>query len=456
MTQSALSAESSDKLLRIVSLTLTIAVMCATMFNIVLGQIKTEFGLGYSEVSWISSAYLLVYAIGSVIYGKLADIYKLKNVVTFGFATFAIGSLIGLAANSYGMLLAARIVQAAGAAIFPALSGIIPIRYYDKERRGKAIGTLVSGLSLGAAIGPAVTALIVSFAHWRWLFCLPLLVLPLLPYYRRRLDGDPGRSKSIDWLGGAILAAAVALLMLAVTYENGMLIPASAAVVLLFALRVRAAAHPFVEPALFRNGRYLFGLCLAFLVTALGYSIPFLSPQLLAQANGIGPGWIGLCLIPGALASAWLGRKGGRLADKKGHAALFYAASALLLIGYLLLSTFAGGWPGAIALILIAANVGQSFIVISVSHQVSSSLSPEQAGVGMGMQSLMNFIAGAIAAGVYGKIADQRAAVSWNPANGHAEAYVFGNLYLALAGLQIVFVLLFFAVRGRASRTAAR
>lgn len=106
MTQSALSAESSDKLLRIVSLTLTIAVMCATMFNIVLGQIKAEFGLGYSEVSWISSAYLLIYAIGSVIYGKLADIYKLKNVVTFGFATFAIGSLIGLAANSYGMLLA--------------------------------------------------------------------------------------------------------------------------------------------------------------------------------------------------------------------------------------------------------------------------------------------------------------------------------------------------------------
>lgn len=52
--------------------------------------------------------------------------------------------------------------------------------------------------------------------------------------------------------------------------------------------------------------------------------------RVLAQANGIGPCWIGLCLIPGALASAWLGRKGGRLADKKGHAAFFYVASALL------------------------------------------------------------------------------------------------------------------------------
>ncbi|WP_321575620.1 MFS transporter [Paenibacillus guangzhouensis] len=91
---------SRDKLIRIFAVTLVIAVMSATLFNIVLPDIRAQFGLSFAQVSWMSSAYLVVYAIGSVVYGKLADMYKLKAVSTCGLMIMAIGSLIGLIAQN--------------------------------------------------------------------------------------------------------------------------------------------------------------------------------------------------------------------------------------------------------------------------------------------------------------------------------------------------------------------
>jgi len=120
--------QAGDKLIRVLAFTLLISVMSATMFNIVLPRIADDYDLTFSQVSWVSSAFLLVYAIGTVIYGKLADSYKLKNLLTFGIVFFAAGSLLGLAADSYAAVLIGRILQAVGAAVIPATAGIIPVR----------------------------------------------------------------------------------------------------------------------------------------------------------------------------------------------------------------------------------------------------------------------------------------------------------------------------------------
>jgi DHA2 family metal-tetracycline-proton antiporter-like MFS transporter len=331
-----------------------------------------------------------------------------------------------------------RILQAAGAAVIPATAMIIPVRYFPDERRGRALGMSATGLAIGTAVGPVVTSILLSFAHWRWLFCIPLLILATLPFYRKYLDNEKGAGGRIDWIGCALLAGTVVLLLLAVTAGSWASGAGSAVLFLLFVFRIRTAASPFVSPSLFRNRRYSVGLAIAVLVMGIGYSLPFLTPQLLAEVNGLAAGWIGFAMVPAAAVSALLGRKAGKIADTQGNAFLFRMASVLLIAAFVLLSVFAGVSPVWISLLLIVGNAGQMFMQIALTNTVSRTLPKEQTGVGMGLLSMLGFISGAVSSAIYSKIADHGAGLKWNVLNPFADAAaVYSNLYLVLSLMHV-------------------
>jgi len=432
-----------DVLMRILAFTLVISSVSAMMFNIVLPQMSAEYQLSYSQASWVTAIYMLIYAIGSVVYGRLADSYKLKNLLTFGLCVFLLGSLVGLSAQAYWMVLVGRVMQAVGSSVIPATAMIIPIRYFPPETRGRALGISATGLAIGNAIGPILAALIVSVVHWRWLFCIPLLVLFTLPFYRRYLDDQQGNGARIDWLGGGLLAVAVALLLLAVTMGGWGIAAGSLIAGIAFFLRVRFAEQPFVSLSLLKNKQYALGLMMGMLLMGMGYSLPFLTPQLLAEVNHLESGWIGLVMVPAALTSAMLGRQAGRLADTKGNAFLFYTATVLILVCFLLLSVFAGMPSGFIAGFLIFGTVGQLFMQISLSNSISRTLPREQAGVGMGLFSMTGFLSAAVSTGIYSQVVDHGADTHWNPLNLYDNSAIFSNLYLTLAFLLLMILTMY-------------
>lgn len=446
-----------EKLLRILVFTLIISMMSGLMFNIVLPEISEEFDLSIAQASWLSSAYFLIYAIGTVIYGKLTDSYRLKDLLTFGLLFFAFGSLIGLTSQTFWMALVGRCMQAVGAASIPATAMLIPVRYFTPERRGSALGMTAVGLALGNALGPVISALIVSVAHWRWLFAVPLLILLTLPFYRKYLeDEQPVVSGKFDWVGGGLLSATVALLLLGVTNGTWWFLIGSLLSLALFIARIRSAAEPFIQPELFTNKRYSLGLTIAFLVNGIGFALYFLSPLLLSHVQQLQPGWIGLAMVPAAMTSAILGKKGGKLADLKGNSYLFFIASGLLLICFLLLSTFTGSSTLLIALFLIFGNVGQSFMLITLSNSISRSLPKEQVGVGMGMLAMLNFIAGGMATGVFSRVVDLGSDSRWNPVNFFPHGTIYSNIYFVLAALHVGILLLYYFQFGKRGKQASK
>ena len=421
--------QTGEKLMRIVMFTLVLSAMSVLMFNFVLPEISKAFDLTTAQASWVTSSYALIYGIGTVIYGKLADRYKLKNLLTFGLLFFAVGSLIGLASQTFWMVLVGRCLQAVGAAAIPATAMLIPLRYFPPEKRGSAMGTAFVGLALGSALGPVISALIVSVAHWRWLFCIPLLTLITLPFYRKNLGDEQGDPGKLDWVGGGFLATTVTLLLLGVTSGTWWFAIGGLLVLALFIARIRSVSEPFVQPGLFTNKSYTLRLTIAFLISGIGFSLYFLSPLLLAHVHQLPPSWISFAMVPAAVASAILGRKGGKLADLKGNSYLFFVASGSLLTCFVLLSTFIGISPVFIAIFLIFGNVGQTFMMIAMSNSVSMALPKEQAGVGMGLLSMLNFIAGGMASGVYGKVVDLGSDVYWNPANIYPNGIIYSNIF---------------------------
>ncbi|GAE09775.1 hypothetical protein JCM10914_6162 [Paenibacillus sp. JCM 10914] len=275
--ESVVQQQPSEKIIVVLAFTLAISVMSATMFNIVLPEIMVEFHLSLSQVSWVTSAYLLIFAVGTVIYGKLADTYKLKNLLTFGLAVFALGSIIGLSAHHYWVVLLGRIFQAVGSAVIPATAAIIPVRYFPQESRGRALGIVMTGGAIGTALGPAIAALVVSLVHWRFLFFMPLLILLTVPYYRKYLTDAPQGKGKMDWLGCGLLAGSAALLLLAITNTSWIQALGCLILLVLFTVRIHSIPEPFIKPNLFKSKRYSLGLTIAFLATGIGYSLPFLS-----------------------------------------------------------------------------------------------------------------------------------------------------------------------------------
>ncbi|WP_068613865.1 MFS transporter [Paenibacillus tuaregi] len=438
-----LKHSAGEKLIRILAFTLVISVMNASIFNIVLPEIARDFQLSTAQVSWVTSIYMLMYAIGSVIYGKLADKYKFKNLLTFGLIVFALGSAIGLTANSYIMILLGRLFQAAGSSVIPAAAMIIPVRYFRPEVRGRALGISAIGMAMGNAAAPVVSGVVMSVGDWRWLFSLSLLTLLTLPFYRKYLDDQGGVVKKMDLLGGGLLAGMVALLLLAITNGGWMFGIGGLILLLLFILRIVSVPEPFVEPRLFRNKNYVFGLLMVVLVNGCAISLPFLIPQLFSRVNHVDPGIIGFLMVPGAAASAILGLKGGRLADQRGNSFVIYVAFGLLILCYMLLSFTAGSLPWLIGAIIIFGNVGVTFMQIGLSNTISRTLPPEQTGVGMGLMSMLNFITFAAVSAILSRILDQGAAGSWNPLHPYPGAAVFSNIYLSAAGVSLILTVIY-------------
>jgi len=419
------------RIMRVMLLTAVFSAMSVLTFNIVLPELRKEFQIDLAQASWLSSGYLLVYAIGSVVYGKLANRFRLKNLITFGLLAFAAGSLIGFASSSFGQALAGRLLQAAGAAVVPAAAMLIPIRYFPPERRGGAMSMTAAGLALGTALGPAAAALLLALLDWRWLFVPPVLVLALVPFFRKYVDDEPvSNPEAIDWLGGALLAATVALALLGATYLSGWLFAAAALTLCLLVWRLATASEPFVQPALFRNRSYAGGLAMAAVISCVSSGMALLPPVLLADVYGLSSDWIGFALVPAAVASSALSRTGGKLADRRGDVSLYTLASGLLMLCCALLAALSGAAPvWTIPLFLIFGNVGQTFIQVALSNSLSKTLSKEVAGVGMGLFSMTVFIAGGMAAIVYGLLLETDAP-AWNPLADQANAGMFSNVFL--------------------------
>ncbi|WP_421535909.1 MFS transporter [Priestia sp. D3YE.R1] len=443
-----------ELLMRVLAFTLIISVMNATMFNVALPVISKQFQLSPSQTGWIVTGYMIVYAMGTVTFGKLTDKYSLKNLLTFGILLFVAGSIVGLVATTYWMVIVGRIIQAAGAAVIPALAMIIPVRYFSPEKRGRALGTSAIGLALGTALGPIVAGLVTSVLNWQVLFAIPFLSLFTLPFYRKYLDDEKGNARKIDLIGGALLAGTVATLLLSLTQGDIWFLVTGVVLLILFVLRIHYAKDPFVKPDIFRNKQYSLGLVVTFVITAICFGIPYVAPQLLAVVNHMSPALTGIIMLPSALFTAFLGRKGGKIADEKGNSVLLYTASTLLFVGFIFLSSVVGLSSVFIGIFLIFGVLGQSFMQIAMSNTISQTLPKEHTGIGMGFFSMLNFISAATSTAAIGKVLDfGSSTVRLNPIPQNSVAFVYSNIFLVLAILVIVMTAIYYLKFGRITKT---
>ncbi|WP_421000216.1 MFS transporter [Carnobacterium maltaromaticum] len=438
-----LSKNELSKLMIILTFVLVISAMNTTMFNVALPTIGEEFSLSPSQTGWIVTSYLIIYAVGSAIYGKLADQYKLKNLITIGIILMALGSLIGFVALNYPLLVIARVMQAAGASVLPASAMIIPARYFTPETRGRAIGVTSAGLTFGIALGPIIAGLILTSFEWNYLFIIPILMFLCIPSFRKYLGNEIGIKSKIDFVGAFLLVATIVSLMLTVSQSSLLLFIAFIVFLIIFIWRIKTATNPFIYPALFKNKAYTLTLLTFALGSGVAFAMPYLSPLMFVEVNHLTPFESGLFMFPGALIAALIAKTGGKIADTKGNSTLAYMSIVLFFICFSLLSFFAGASAYLIMVILILGYVAQSQWQIAMANSLSNTLSKEQTGIGMGLFMLVNFVASSISATFMGKTLSSSSSLNFNPLHIAANGTEYSNIYAVLTIIVVIIAILY-------------
>jgi EmrB/QacA subfamily drug resistance transporter len=233
--------------------------------NVALPQIARDLhvrGDGVADLSWVLNAYAIVYASLLVLLGRAAERYPRERGFLLGVAIFVAASAACGAATSVPMLVAFRVVQAAGAALLTPTSLGLVLAATPAEGRAGAVRAWTAVGGLAAAAGPVVGGVLVA-ASWRWVFLVNVPIgLAALAAGRRWLPHVPGHPvPAPDALGAVLITGGVGALVLGLVKGSAwgwgdprtlLALGAGAGALGLFALHTARARNPLVDRALFR------------------------------------------------------------------------------------------------------------------------------------------------------------------------------------------------------------
>lgn len=450
--QNALTDKERKRIITLLCTILMFSVMNSTMFMIAVPEIAAYFSLIPSQVSWVVTGYIIIYAIGALIYGKLADIYPFKTLLTFGLTLFAVGSIIGFFAPNYFLVVIARMIQAAGAATVPSLVFIAPSRYFSKER-GKVLGIMSSTMAFASGVGPIIGGFIAGVLEWNYLFLFSIFVVITIPFFRAFLPDEERKSGKVDLYGASLMAVGMAMLIMFITTFNWSFLIISGISLCFFTWRIFKAEYPFFDPKLFTNRSFTTSIMISFFGVFTMFGMMFMLPLLLSEVNGLTTETIGIVLFPGAMAAALVGRFAGRLTDQIGSRPVTYLAFGLMITGFILTSTFIGSSAWILSIVLIITYIAFPFFQTSTATLISTVLPGNQTGVGMGIYNLFNFMSGAFGGAIIGKILDQSSTgITINPiALAEGSASIYSNLFVGLLLLTLMNGAFFYSIFRRAN-----
>lgn len=370
LTQAARRADRNTVLT--LGLCALVATLVQTLVMPVIGQVPELLNTTVLAASWLITAMLVSATLTTVVAGRLADIHGTRPVILGCLALLFAGSVLGAAAPSIEVLIAARTLQGAAMATVPLCLAAARRAAPDGEA-GAALGTISTMVGVGGAVGYTFCAALTQYLGWRALFvvsavlatttfALMLRHLPAVPDVdrperaARTLFDVPGALGLTLALGAALIAVSRAPAWGWTSPRVLGLLALTAAILALWVRHERRTAHPLVDlglamrrPVLLANGTTAF----------LGFSMyvgMVCVPQLLQAEAGDGAGFgvdvmtSGLVLLPAGVAATFVPRLGTTLTKRFGARVTLAVSALLQLTGYGVLIL----WHGQIWQVILA------------------------------------------------------------------------------------------------------
>ncbi|MDQ3356816.1 MAG: MFS transporter [Actinomycetota bacterium] len=434
---------------------------------------QREFDTTANGVAWIVTGFLLSSSVLTPVLGKLGDTYGKKRLLVISLVVFGVGALGAAVSWSLESLIAFRVLQGAGAAVFPLSFGIIRDEF-PPEKVGLGIGVVSSVFGAGGGVGLVASGIILEYLDWHWLFLIggiPVLVAAAV-IARHVPESQTLTPTKPDYAGAAALSFALATLLLGISQGNAWgwssarvigLLAASALFFTLWAVIERRVREPMVDLGMLARPKMAATNAITFLVGFAMFSafislpnfvqMPAGLPAGIAERAGYGfgasPIESGLFFVPSSLAMIFAGPIAGSLGSRLGAAVplrigLLAAGSGLGLF------VLAHDEPWHIYTSMALLGVGIGFSLAAVGKLAVDNARSRETGVASAINTIMRTAGAALGAQVAATIisANVIPGTAVPDETGFTVAFTIGTITV-LAALVPTFVLTRGARRGR-------
>lgn len=371
----------------------------STIVTTAIPAIMQGLDTSVNGVVWVTSAYLLTYAVPLLVTGRLGDRFGPRNVFIVGLVVFTASSAWCGLSTSIGMLIAARAIQGLGAALMTPQSMAVITRLFPFRHRGAAMGLWGSTAGVATLVGPILGGILVDGLGWEWIFFVnvPFGLFGIWQVWRRVPD-LPRMTHRFDWLG--VVLSGIGLFCLVFGLQEGnsynwgtisgilsvpLLLIVGVAVMAGFVWwEAKGPAEPLVPLGLFRTWNFTLGNILTFCMGVAVTSMTFPMMIFLQDGRYLSPTQAALTMVPNAVVSGVLAPLVGRAFPRlnarlviPGGLALF----ALTLFAYQWL--IRSGHPvWELVLLAVPMGVSGSLIWGPISLTATRDLQAHEAGAG--------------------------------------------------------------------------
>lgn len=429
--------------------------LCIGFFMILLDQtivavatpaLQADLHASYNEVIWLTSSYLLTFAVPLLITGRLGDRFGPKNIYIIGMVIFTLSSLACGFAPNMMMLISARTVQGIGASMLTPQTMSVINRVFACERRGAALGIWGSVAGIASLAGPILGGFITAWAGWQWIFFInvPIGVVSVFAVARFVPRFKP-TERSIDGLSMVLSVVSVFALVFALQQGESagwawwiwVVMVVGIAVGVLFAYqqnRAEAKGKDALMPlSLFHVRNFSLG---NIGIAAMGFTIagtPLPIMLYLQQVHSLTPLQAGLFMMPQALISAFFSPLIGHWSDH-------YSTSKLEGFGF---STMAVGLALIAAVMIIDVNLwwlvpafivyglGNAFVWSPNSTSTMRDLPIHHMGVGSGVYNTTRQIGSVIGSAAIGAVLQWRI-MAGDMSAAYGQSIILGAVVLAV------------------------
>jgi EmrB/QacA subfamily drug resistance transporter len=316
----------SDKLIVLIVATLSSFLwsFLSASLNVALPQIGREFAMDAISLGWIATAFLLAATIFIVPFGKIADIYGRKKVLTWGTIIFTGASFLLAISNSAAMLIGLIFVQGAGAALQISTQVAILMSVFPMGERGRVLGITTATAYLGVSLGPFLGGILTQYLGWRSIFLLAALlglIIVILIFWRMKVEWAEAKGERFDIVGSILYSLMLVAIIYGFTHLPDVigftLIAAGIIGLIAFVIWELRTTSPVLELNLFRKSRIFAFSCIAALINySAAFAAGFLLSLYLQYVKGFSPQDAGFVLVSQPIVQVIFSPLAGRLSDK--------------------------------------------------------------------------------------------------------------------------------------------
>ncbi|MFK0250419.1 MFS transporter [Amycolatopsis azurea] len=421
------------------SATISLDVMGVAVVNTALPQIGAEFGMERTVLSWVMTAYAVAFAGLLLLGGRAADVLGRRRMFIAGVALYGLASVAAAVTPTAALLLLARLLQGAGAALSgPAALALIPEVFTDDRERTRAMGVYAAVGATSFAGGLALGGVLTDLAGWRVVFAVLAPIAVLVVAVAPRLlpaATTKARRANLDLPGAVLVSTGLVLLVFGVSQAEHagvtaplFVLPVLAGLALLggFVWHERTAAQPLLPLSLLSGAPVKAATYagVAFFTSVNG--LLFLASLYMQDVLGYSPLTAGLAILPMGIVVTFSAQVAARLLPRTGSRPLLAGGLTLIAAGigaWLGIGTDSDYYSGLLpGIVVMSVGQGLAFPAMTTAaltgvptsrHGVASAvnITAQQVGSSLGVTVIASIAAAATTTGLDGQLAGYHAGI---------------------------------------------